>query len=535
MSERTLLRPTLHNRRVAHRRSSTPELVVDLRERRAATDRTPATTTSLSGATEVAGLPTSVELLARASERRPGASAVDARRELSVRTVDATVATAVAAAAVAVLWSQAVVPAAAVLLAPVLGALWVVCMSVARAYEERILWTGSAELHRVGIGAGLAAVVVLGAGWLGLPDAVAPWALAALGLTTVLTVGSRSLVRARAQAANRAGAVRVRVLAVGPAADVEAVTARISRNTYHGWSVVDTLALDDVSDRPRGLRHDHGPADVVARAAEARADVVLVCQGTSVADLHDLDRAQHDLEADGRELAIAPPLVEAVGPRVSVPTVCGLPIIRIANPELNGGRRVLKAVADRLVASVAVTLLLPFFAAVALAVRTTSRGPAFFTQKRVGLGGELFTMIKFRTMSVEAEAHKQALLEANEGAGPLFKMKDDPRITRVGAVLRRTSLDELPQLFNILRGDMSFVGPRPALATEVAQYDDVERRRLLVQPGLTGLWQIHGRSDLPWAETRRLDVRYVENWSLGFDLSILTRTVGAVLRARGAY
>jgi exopolysaccharide biosynthesis polyprenyl glycosylphosphotransferase len=210
-------------------------------------------------------------------------------------------------------------------------------------------------------------------------------------------------------------------------------------------------------------------------------------------------------------------------------------VVRLSAPELTGPRRALKDVADRAVAGVAVLLLLPVLAGIALVVRLTSPGPALYRQRRVGRDGRLFTVLKFRSMHVDADARQAAVDAENEGAGPLFKMKRDPRITGVGRWLRRTSLDELPQLVNVVLGDMSLVGPRPALPREVAAYDDVTRRRLLVRPGLTGLWQVHGRSDLSWEETRRLDVRYVENWSLGFDLSILVRTVDAVLRGRGAY
>lgn len=178
---------------------------------------------------------------------------------------------------------------------------------------------------------------------------------------------------------------------------------------------------------------------------------------------------------------------------------------------------------------------LPVLAVVALAIRADDGGPVFFRQVRVGRGGAEFPILKFRTMCVDAEARMAALQSENEGAGPLFKMKDDPRVTRVGAFLRRTSLDELPQLWNVFTGSMSLVGPRPALPREVALYEDFADRRLLVTPGITGLWQVSGRSDLDWAEGVRLDLHYVENWSFLHDLVILARTVPSVLRSRGAY
>ena len=179
-------------------------------------------------------------------------------------------------------------------------------------------------------------------------------------------------------------------------------------------------------------------------------------------------------------------------------------------------------------------LLLPVFLSIAVAVRRDG-GPVFYRQERVGAGGRTFRMVKFRSMSVGADRQVDAMATRNEAAGPLFKMRKDPRVTPVGAVLRRYSLDELPQLFNVAAGSMSLVGPRPPLAREVAQYGPDARRRLLVRPGITGLWQVSGRSDLPWQESVRLDLRYVENWSLTLDIMVLWKTLGAVVQGRGAY
>lgn len=194
----------------------------------------------------------------------------------------------------------------------------------------------------------------------------------------------------------------------------------------------------------------------------------------------------------------------------------------------------IKLVVDRVGALAVILLVAPLLLAVAVAVRLDG-GPAFFTQVRVGRGGRTFRMVKFRSMVVDAEAQRQRLLAANEGAGPLFKLRNDPRITRVGAVLRKYSVDELPQLFNVLTGSMSLIGPRPCLPAEAATYTPLARRRLTVRPGLTGLWQVSGRSDLSWDDAVRLDVSYVEDWSLALDARIAFRTFGAVLEGRGAY
>jgi len=194
----------------------------------------------------------------------------------------------------------------------------------------------------------------------------------------------------------------------------------------------------------------------------------------------------------------------------------------------------LKATLDVLAALLLLVALTPVLLTLALAVRADG-GPAFFRQTRVGLDGREFTMVKFRSMVVNAEARLAALHTENQGAGPLFKLRHDPRVTRVGATLRKYSLDELPQLFNVLTGTMSLIGPRPALPHEVATYPTQARRRLAVKPGLTGLWQVSGRSDLSWDESITLDLRYVDTWSPLLDAAILARTTRAVLHSNGAY
>lgn len=427
------------------------------------------------------------------------------------------------------------VPQALLLAVPAFTVVWVLCLVLSRAYEPRYLWSGSAEMQRVAAAAGAMTLIVLALGWTVLPTS---WALPTLGILALLlttTVSARRVLRIRAHSRHRAGEVRVRVLAVGPADDVRVLSDRMRRDRYHGWNVVAACTPDATPSPGDGPVRLGGPLDVVEVSARCSADVVLLCPGLSLTMIDDLRSLQVRLEAAGRELAIAPPMVEAIGPRVSLSAVCGLPVVRLGRPELTGPRRAVKSIADRFAAIVGVVLLMPLLLALAVAVRLDSRGHALFRQVRIGKDGTPFTMVKFRTMFVDAEERKAELLAQNEGAGVMFKMRQDPRVTRVGSFLRRTSLDELPQLLNIVRGDMSVVGPRPCLPEEAAQYDDFIARRLLVRPGLTGLWQVHGRSDLAWRESRRLDVRYVENWSLGFDLTILVRTVDVVLRGQGAY
>jgi len=275
--------------------------------------------------------------------------------------------------------------------------------------------------------------------------------------------------------------------------------------------------------------------DVATAVRRSGADTVAV---TSSAELDPtrLRRLAWELEGTATDLVVAPGLMEVAGPRLHIRPVTGLPLLHVEEPEFAGVRRLIKAAADRTVVAAALVLMAPVFLVIAAGVRLTSPGPVIFRQTRIGKNGREFTMLKFRSMYVDAEARRAELDSLNERSeGLLFKMKDDPRITRFGKVLRTFSLDELPQLANVLSGHMSLVGPRPPLPSEVALYDDDVRRRLLVKPGLTGLWQISGRSDLTWDESVRLDLRYVENWSLSLDLLILYKTAFVVARSAGAY
>lgn len=204
-------------------------------------------------------------------------------------------------------------------------------------------------------------------------------------------------------------------------------------------------------------------------------------------------------------------------------------------PTFDGGRHVLKRALDIVVATCALLAIAVLAVPIAIAIRLDSPGPVLFRQQRVGRDGRTFGMLKFRTMHIDAEQQLEALRAQNEGAGPLFKLRSDPRVTRVGAVLRKYSLDELPQFWNALKGDMSVVGPRPPLPGEVTAYDGTVMRRLYLKPGITGLWQISGRSDLSWDESVRLDLRYVENWSVMQDLMIMVKTARVMVRPAGAY
>lgn len=237
----------------------------------------------------------------------------------------------------------------------------------------------------------------------------------------------------------------------------------------------------------------------------------------------------------GVEYRIAPDLYQLSFDRVNVLDISGVPLIELKDVSLKGWNLAFKRAMDLTLVILAAPILIPIGLLIALLVRLDSEGPPVFTQTRVGKNGKLFKIYKFRTMVVDAEARKAELSAFNEADGPIFKMKNDPRITRVGRILRRTSLDELPNFWNVLLGDISLVGPRPAVPSEVAQYEPWHMRRLEVMPGITGLWQVLGRSDTSWEEMVRLDIYYAENWSPGMDIRILLQTIPAVLQGRGAY
>ncbi|MDO8672303.1 MAG: sugar transferase [Dehalococcoidia bacterium] len=240
-------------------------------------------------------------------------------------------------------------------------------------------------------------------------------------------------------------------------------------------------------------------------------------------------------ERMGVSFKIVPDLYEMSLSRVSINDVRGIPLIGVKEVSISGGNLVVKRVVDIIVAAAVLAVLSPLWLFIAILIRLDSSGPVLFAQPRLGKGGVIFNCLKFRSMKVNAEAEKEVLQEQNEASGPIFKMKDDPRVTRVGKLMRRLSIDEIPQFINVLKGEMSLVGPRPPIPAEVEQYEDWHKERLEIAPGITGLWQVSGRSDLPFDEMVMLDIYYIENWTLGLDFNILFRTIPAVLTGRGAY
>lgn len=297
---------------------------------------------------------------------------------------------------------------------------------------------------------------------------------------------------------------------------------------YSG-SVGDTIEVDGREVPIFGDEHS-----VVEALRASKADTVAVT-ATETLGHEGIKDLVWDLEPCDADLVVATGVVDVSSPRLEMRPVAGLPLIHVEKPSYHGAKRSGKRIFDLAFSVVALVLLAPIFAVVAIAIKLGSRGPVFYRSERVGLDGEPFGMIKFRSMVTDADQMVASLLAHNEGAGPLFKMREDPRVTRVGGVLRRFSIDELPQFVNVVRGEMSVVGPRPPLRREVENYDGRVKRRLLVRPGVTGLWQVSGRSDLSWDESVRLDLSYVENWSMVSDLLIIGKTIKAVLAKDGAY
>ncbi|TXN30422.1 sugar transferase [Lacisediminihabitans profunda] len=329
-----------------------------------------------------------------------------------------------------------------------------------------------------------------------------------------------------------------RAIVVGEASDVSYVVRQIDKKSGAAYNVVG-VALPSNERLPMQFAKHSVPvvSDLESVGAAVRnmgADAVIVA-GEPAGRGHYIRDLGWELEGTGAELVVASSLTNVAGPRIHFRPVEGLPLMHVELPQFEGGKHLLKRIFDVTMSGLALLALFPVFAIIALAIRRDSEGPVLFRQERVGRNGKTFKMLKFRSMVQTAETDLAMLLDKNEGSGPLFKLKNDPRVTKVGQVLRRFSLDELPQFWNVFTGEMSLVGPRPPLQTEVEDYERHVHRRLYIKPGLTGMWQVNGRSDLSWEESVRLDLYYVENWSLTGDLIILWRTLRVFARPVGAY
>lgn len=422
-------------------------------------------------------------------------------------------------------------------------AAWLATVSINRAYEARFVGIGAAEFQRIFQAFLQLTAVVAFTSFVTKADLARGFVLLSLPLALVLTVLGRYGARKWLHRQRRHGRALSCVLVVGDARAIEEFTLMVRRDRYAGMRVVGAcvpmeLAIDeatitalDAVDVPM-----LGDVDSIrAAVAISQADTVAVVS-SGVLGPEKLRSISWQLEGTSTDLVVSPGLTEVAGPRLHVRPVAGLPLLHVEEPQFTGFRRILKGAFDRFAAALALLLVSPLFIGCVLAVRLTSPGPALFRQVRVGRDGSTFTMLKFRSMYADAEDRLAELAgQSQHGDGVMFKMRDDPRVTKVGRALRKYSIDELPQLINVLLGAMSLVGPRPPLPTEVAKYELHVHRRLLVKPGVTGLWQVSGRSELSWEESVRLDLRYVENWTLTEDLMILWKTARAVTAGAGAY
>jgi exopolysaccharide biosynthesis polyprenyl glycosylphosphotransferase len=414
---------------------------------------------------------------------------------------------------------------------------WLLTLALVRAYEPRFLGHGSEEFRRLLRATFAYAFTIAVVAFMCHMQMSRAFA-AILVLTTGASVMTlRYASRRVLHAARSRGLCMQRVLAIGHAEAVEDLVLRLAIEPYHGMHIVGACLPEAVgTGQTCGGAPVYGNVEAVPEIVAALGvNLVAVMTGPGI-DSSRLRRLAWELEDSGIELVVAPTLVEVAGPRIHVRPVCGLPLLHVEQPRFTGMSVAGKTLFDRAFALGALLILAPFLLMIGLLVRLTTPGPAIFTQRRVGRNGREFTLYKFRTMTVDAEDRLETLTEQNDRSeGLLFKMRADPRVTPIGRWLRRFSLDELPQLLNVFIGNMSLVGPRPALPREVARYGGEVRRRLLIKPGLTGMWQISGRSDLSWDESVAIDLRYVENWSFALDLLILWKTCGAVVRPSGAY
>jgi exopolysaccharide biosynthesis polyprenyl glycosylphosphotransferase len=424
--------------------------------------------------------------------------------------------------------------------AVVMVALWLLLLGRHGAYAPRDRGAGTEEYRAVLQAAGTLVAVVAFASFAVELEFSRGVLLVAVPTMVVSTTGARHLLRRRLAAARARGQCLQPAVLVGDAHAVLDLARRIEAAPVGTGLSVKALCVTDPSDPV--LRRDGGcpvpvlgaEADTLAAVDAVAAEVVAVVSGPTISG-QALRRLGWALEHRNVDLLIDPGIIEVAGPRLSLRRASGLPMLHVERPVCSGVRYAAKLTVDRLLGLLALVLAAPLLLGILLLVRADSPGPALYRQRRVGEGGRVFTMLKFRTMCVDADARLESLRAQHDGNETLFKLRRDPRLTRLGAVLRRYSLDELPQLLNVVRGEMSLVGPRPPLPSEVETYEGDVLRRLRVRPGMTGLWQVSGRSDLSWVESVRLDLWYVDNWSLLLDAQILLRTADAVVRGRGAY
>jgi exopolysaccharide biosynthesis polyprenyl glycosylphosphotransferase len=421
------------------------------------------------------------------------------------------------------------------------AAIWLALLAAYRTRSPRIVGAGVEEYRRV-VSATLATVgVVAVVLMIFRPEYARGYLAVAFPLGLFALVASRHICRMYLSRQRKRGRCVVTVLAVGDARAVRSLVQSLTRGWGYGYSVVGVCLTGRNSG---GTIEIPGVGTLPVLGDESKVhDAILKTNADTVA----LTTTDHlgpegvrelswDLHKLGVDLVVTPGVVDVAGPRLTMRPVAGLPLIHVEKPQYSGTKKLQKHAFDYFVALGALLSALPIMLSAAIAIKLTSRGPVFYRSERIGREGAPFQMIKFRTMVADADKQVESLLQANDSVGGvLFKIKDDPRITPVGRILRKYSIDELPQFINVLKRDMSVVGPRPPLRREVDTYNDQVRRRLLVLPGITGLWQVSGRSDLSWEDSVRLDLSYVENWSITNDALIAVKTFRTIATGSGAY
>jgi exopolysaccharide biosynthesis polyprenyl glycosylphosphotransferase len=422
--------------------------------------------------------------------------------------------------------------------AALLAGVWFATLLAMRTSLTALFGSSTAEYrgiaHASGLAIGMMAVLALLLGW----DSMRLTVLITLPTGLLGLLMSRWSWRRWLSNQRRHGRFTSRTLVVGNRDEVEYAVRALEPIGTTGYQIVGATLLDGNAremDLGRATVPVLGNLTSVAQvAADLKADTIVVA-GRPERDPDFIKRLGWELEGTASELVLCDRLADVAGPRLSFTPIDGLPMIKVQIPTYEGAKHILKRALDIVVSAIALVPIILITPILALLIKLDSPGPVFFFQERVGRDGKPFQIVKFRSMHADAEQRLAALKAVNEGSGLLFKMKNDPRITRVGRVLRKLSFDELPQFWNVLAGEMSVVGPRPPLPSEVSDYDGTVSRRLYIKPGITGLWQVSGRSDLDWDESIRLDLRYVENWSVITDLQIMWRTARVMIAPKGAY
>jgi exopolysaccharide biosynthesis polyprenyl glycosylphosphotransferase len=422
-----------------------------------------------------------------------------------------------------------------------LALIWLSTLAVFRSRSPRYIGAGVEEYRRVVS----ASFWTFGA--MAMAELLLKLQISRGYLAVALPVGvlglllSRWMWRAYVARKRAHGAYSTAVLAVGGSDAVANLASELTDDPKNGYHVVGVCITGHGAPCDEQLIVKHreipilgGVTYALQAIPECGADTVAIA-GTGDFGVQGLRRLIWELEPMGVDLMVSPGVMDVALNRLVMRPIAGLPLLHIDKPQYQGTKGFQKRAFDICFALAALAVTLPFFLATAVAIKLTSRGPVLYSSERIGIDGRPYSMLKFRTMVQDADKQLESLVGNNESDGLLFKIREDPRVTNVGRVLRRFSIDELPQFINVLRQEMSVVGPRPPLRREVASYDDDVQRRLLVKPGITGLWQVSGRSDLSWDRSVRLDLSYVDNWSMVGDILIIIRTLRAVLQHKGAY